>query len=158
MKWMLISVFALSLSACASTSSLPRTAGELKGDLRTGDTNWAQRQDVMIVRGIDRDMAFRAARAGLRAGSFSEASASNADGAVIGRRGMTLNDWNVVGGVYFTPFQDGFMFHARSQGSYDIGYAGDTTGDDWPRRMLNGVRLFILTETPQSKASSVIIQ
>ena len=34
------------------------------------------------------------------------------------------------------------MFHARSQGSYDIGYGGDTTGDDWPRRMLNGVRLY----------------
>ncbi|MDC1198761.1 hypothetical protein N8071_00090 [bacterium] len=35
-----------------------------------------------------------------------------------------------------------FKFSARSQGSYDIGYGGDTTGDDWPRRMLNGVKLY----------------
>jgi hypothetical protein len=138
----------LAVSGCASMNSLPQSASEMnfsKDDI--GKTGWSQYQDVMFVRGIDRDTAFLAAKDGLASASFTVKRASVQGGSVIGSRGMTAYDWNVVAGVYFEPEKDGYLFKVVAEGSKDVGFWGDHTAASWPQEIFRGIRRYIVEES-----------
>lgn len=141
-------VLALALAGCASTGSLPKTAAEAAGQPGVvGKTGWARYQDTMFVRGIDRQTAFLAAKEGLSAASFVIKRGSEVEGSVVGSRGMTMYDWNVVAGVYFEEKPGGYQFSVVSQGSKDFGFWGDATARSWPQDIFRGIRTYIATES-----------
>lgn len=147
MRLILLSLAAL-VTGCASVGELPQTAIEAsQGGAEIGRTGWSRYQDVMFVRGIDRQTAFLAAREGLASASFTIHRGSEADGAVIGARGMTAYDWNVVAGVYFIERAGGFEFSVVAQGSRDVGFWGDHTSRSWPQDIFRGIRAYIATES-----------
>lgn len=148
MKKFAVLVALAALSACASVNELPQTAAEattMRGEI--GRTGWSRYQDVMFVRGIDRQTAFLAAREGLASASFTVQRGSEADGSVIGARGMTMYDWNVVAGVYFTEQPGGYEFSVVVQGSRDVGFWGDHTASSWPQDIFRGIRTYVATES-----------
>lgn len=138
----------LVLVSCASVNELPKTANEAfssqSGDI--GRTGWSKYEDTMFVRGIDRPTAFLAAKEGLASASFTVSRGNEADGSVVGARGMTAYDWNVVAGVYFQEQNEGFEFAVVAQGSRDWGFWGDQTGSSWPQDILRGIRDYVQTE------------
>lgn len=141
-------VLALALAGCASTGSLPKTAADAAAQQGVvGKTGWSRYQDTMFVRGIDRQTAFMAAKEGLAAASFTVKRGSEAEGSVVGSRGMTLYDWNVVAGVYFEAKPGGYQFSVVSQGSKDVGFWGDATARSWPQDIFRGIRTYIATES-----------
>lgn len=147
MKHFLLAVL-IACSGCASVRDLPQTAAEASaGGSEIGRTGWSRYQDVMFVRGIDRQTAFLAAREGLASASFTIQRGSETDGSVIGARGMTAYDWNVVAGVYFTERSDGYEFSVVAQGSRDVGFWGDHTASSWPQDIFRGIRNYIATES-----------
>lgn len=141
-------LIALTLSSCASVSSLPTSADQVSFRPDSfGKTGWSEYQDVMFVRGVDRDTAFLAAKEGLSSASFTVKRGSIADGYVVGSRGMTAYDWNVVAGVYFAPEKDGYVFKVIAEGSKDVGFWGDHTASSWPQDIFRGIRNYIATES-----------
>jgi hypothetical protein len=147
MRRILIMASLALLASCASVSDLPQSAGQaFQSTGEIGRTGWSRYQDVMFVRGIDRQTAFLAAREGLASASFTIQRGSEAEGTVIGARGMTAYDWNVVAGVYFQERGDGFEFSVVAQGSRDIGFWGDHTASSWPQDIFRGLRNYVATE------------
>lgn len=143
-----IVALALVVAGCASMNALPPSANAVNfASDAIGKTGWSEYQDVLFVRGIDRDTAFLAAKEGLSAASFTVKRASLADGFVAGSRGLTAYDWNVVAGVYFKQEDGGFSFKVISQGSKDFGFWGDHTARSWPQDVLRGIRNYIATES-----------
>ncbi|CAN7642986.1 hypothetical protein LJR219_005047 [Phenylobacterium sp. LjRoot219] len=129
-------------------NSLPQSAAQANiGSGAVGKTGWSEYQDVMFVRGIDRDTAFLAAKEGLAAATFTVKRGSAGEGMVIGSRGMTAYDWNVVAGVYFAPERDGYLFKVIAEGSKDVGFWGDHTSASWPQDVLRGIRRYIAEES-----------
>lgn len=148
MRCILIAASLALLASCASVSDLPQSAGEaFQSTGEIGRTGWSRYQDVMFVRGIDRQTAFLAAREGLASASFTVQRGSEAEGAVIGARGMTAYDWNVVAGVYFQERGEGYEFSVVAQGSRDVGFWGDHSASSWPQDIFRGIRNYIATES-----------
>lgn len=148
MKVALLAIGLASLSGCASVSALPKDASAIDFSSQAfGQTGWAQHQDSLFVRGIDRQTAFLAAKDGLSVASFTLKEGDPARGFVKGERGMTLYDWNVVAGVYFAPVNDGFAFKVIAEGSKDVGFWGDATGSSWPQDILRGIQNYIARES-----------
>ena len=159
MRVSLCAAASASLFACASIDSLPQSASDVNfAPDAIGQTGWSQYQDVMFVRGIDRDTAFLAAKEGMASASFTIKKGSAADGYVLGSRGMTAYDWNVVSGVYFAPEDDGFVFKVVAQGSRDVGFWGDHTASSWPQDIFRGIRSYIATESSITNPDRGIFQ
>ncbi len=159
MKQLMVLIAFVALGACASVNELPQTAAEATtGGGEIGRTGWSRYQDVMFVRGIDRQTAFLAAREGLASASFTIQRGSEADGSVIGARGMTMYDWNVVAGVYFTERSGGYEFSVVAQGSRDVGFWGDHTASSWPQDIFRGIRNYIATESSITNADRGIFE
>lgn len=154
-----VSVAALVVASCASVNSLPQTASQANvGTSAVGKTGWSEYQDVMFVRGIDRDTAFLAAKEGLASATFTVKRGSAGEGMVIGSRGMTAYDWNVVAGVYFAPEKDGYVFKVIAEGSKDVGFWGDHTAASWPQDIFRGIRHYIAEESSISNPDRGIFQ
>ena len=146
-------------TGCASVSSLPTSASQVSfAPDSVGKTGWSEYQDVMFVRGIDRDTAFLAAKEGLASASFTIKQGSLAEGYVVGSRGMTAYDWNVVAGVYFAPEGDGYVFKVIAEGSKDVGFWGDHTASSWPQDIFRGIRQYIATESSITNPDAGIFQ
>lgn len=84
-----------------------------------------------------------AAKVGLGDAGFSVLKADKAQGYVMGEHGMTLHDWNVIAGVYFKPVETGTAVAVVIEGSKDIGFSGDVTGDGWAGKILKGMRDYL---------------
>ena len=68
----LFSILACLFSGCASTRSLPQSATEVDFNRsEEGKTGWAEWQDTMRVRGVDRRTAYQAAKSGLADAGFT---------------------------------------------------------------------------------------
>ena len=148
MQRLIALVLLCTVGACASVNELPQSANEAFADSsEIGRTGWSKYEDVMFVRGIDRQTAFMAAKEGLASASFTVRKGSEASGMVTGARGMTAYDWNVVAGVYFQEESDGYEFSVVAQGSKDVGFWGDHTASSWPQDILRGIRNYIATES-----------
>jgi hypothetical protein len=155
----LITLLCLALGSCASVGSLPQSASEANlGTQVVGKTGWSEYQDVMFVRGIDRDTAFLAAKEGLASASFTVKKGNATDGMVVGSRGMTAYDWNVVAGVYFAPERGGYVFKVIAEGSKDTGLWGDHTASSWPQDIFRGIRRYIAEEASISNPDQGVFQ
>jgi hypothetical protein len=134
-------VLPLALLGCASVSMLPKSAADADFDSGVeGKTGWAQYKETARFEGVDSDLIFNAAKAGLAASNFSLVSANRDLGVVMGEHGMTMHDWNVIAGIYFRERAGGFDVKVIVEGSKDIGFSGDATGGGWTGRILNGMR------------------
>ena len=136
------------LSGCASINSLPQSAQEVDFN-RTdeGKTGWAEWQDTMHVKGVDKRTAYQAAKSGLADAGFTLKRASFDEGFAIGEHGMTAYDWNIVAGIYIKEIETGYMFKAIVEGSKDFGFWGDMTQTSWVEKIFKGIREYILTES-----------
>jgi len=136
------------LSGCASISSLPQSAQEVDFDRsEEGKTGWAEWQDTMHVKGVDKRTAYQAAKSGLADAGFTLKRASFDEGFAIGEHGMTAYDWNIVAGIYIKENKTGYMFKAIVEGSKDVGFWGDMTQTSWVEKIFKGIREYILTES-----------
>ena len=159
MRQLIVAASLSLLSACASTNDLPRSSAEaFQSAGQIGRTGWSRYEDIMFVRGIDRQTAFLAAREGLASATFTIERGSEASGSVIGVRGMTAYDWNVVAGVYFREASGGFEFAVVAQGSKDVGFWGDHTASSWPQDIFRGIRNYIAAESSISNPDRDIFQ
>ena len=144
----LFSLLICLFSGCASIRSLPQSASEVDFNRdEEGKTGWAEWQDTMRVRGVDRRTAYQAAKSGLADAGFTIKKASFNEGFAIGEHGMTAYDWNVVAGIYIQEDQSGYLFKAIVEGSKDLGFWGDMTQTSWAEKIFKGIREYILTES-----------
>lgn len=136
-------VVALVLTGCASLNSLPQSAGEVAFDRERGKTGWAEHRNNGVFQGYDGDQVFEAAKVGLERSGFAVKRADRERGMVLGEHGITLVDWNVVAGVYFQQTGEDTRVHVVSEGSKDVGFAGDATAADWPGKILLNMREYL---------------
>lgn len=102
---------------------MPQSASEVDFDRNEeGKTGWAEWQDTLHVKSIDRRTAYQAAKSGLADAGFTLKRASFEDGFAIGEHGMTAYDWNIVSGIYIKEDDSGYLFRAIVEGSKDIGF------------------------------------
>ena len=142
----LFSLLICLFSGCASIRSLPQSASEVDFNRdEEGKTGWAEWQDTMRVRGVDRRTAYQAAKSGLADAGFTIKKASFNEGFAIGEHGMTAYDWNVVAGIYIQEDQSGYLFKAIVEGSKDLGFWRDMTQTSWAEKIFKGIREYILT-------------
>ena len=148
MKYFISLLFLTTLSGCVSINSLPQSASEANFDRSVeGKTGWAEWQDTMHVKDIDRRTAYDAAKAGLSHAGFTIKRQSFEDGFALGQHGMTPYDWNVVAGVYIKETSEGHLIKVDVKASKDIGFQGDMTFKSWTEEILKGVRRYIFDES-----------
>ena len=136
---------ALAITGCASLSSVPQGSAEVNFDPRIeGKTGWSRYEEAEFFPGVDLETAFVAGREGLMGAGFEIKRENRQFLTLIGEHGLTLVDWNVIAGVYFEQRRDGVAAKIVVQGSKDFGFFGDKTGDNWTKRILMGMRVYIL--------------
>jgi hypothetical protein len=142
-------LLALSLQACATTGMLPNSSTQVDFDGVEGKTGWSQYQQAEIFHNYSVEQVYDAAKVGLGTAGFSLIEANKSKGFVSGEHGMTLHDWNIIGGVYFKQIGEDTKVKVIIEGSKDIGFSGDVTGDGWAGKILKGMREH-LNDTYQS--------
>ena len=126
---------------CVSTSILPASADEARFDSGVeGKTGWSKYEEVTRFDGVSKVQIFDAAKSGLAAADFALVGADLPRGFAKGQHGMTMQDWNIVAGVYFRERDGAFDVKVIAEGSKDLGFSGDATGGAWTGRILNGMR------------------
>ena len=148
-KTLLVALALGILSGCATQSMLPSKASEVDFSGPEGKTDWSKYEHEETFRGYTPDQIYAAAKVGLGESGFSIVRADKNDGVLIGEHGITLHDWNVLAGVYLKEVQAGTSVKVIAQGSKDIGFSGDVTGDGWTGKILGSMRRY-LNETYQS--------
>lgn len=149
MKRLVISLILTLQYGCASIASLPQSAADVDFASTTeGKTGWSEYQGAFSTPRIDENIAYEAAKAGLRGAGFTVSRGIPDRQAIMGEHGMTAYDWNVVAGVYYQSDETNTYFKTIVEGSKDIGFSGDATGSDWVGRILSGVRSYIATVSP----------
>lgn len=142
------------LTACASVNSLPQTANEVDFDEGVeGKTGWSEYQGLLQTAAVRDEVAYEAAKAGLRAAGFTVNRADISNRLVLGKHGMTAYDWNVVAGIYYRIDDDQTRFKMIVEGSKDLGFSGDATGTDWVGRIQGGIRNYISTSVSEPESS-----
>lgn len=148
MKEVIISIFAIILTGCASINSLPQSAEEVTFELSDeGRTGWSEYQDTMYIKNADKQTAYLAAKAGLADAGFTIKKSSFDNLVVIGEHGMTAYDWNIVAGVYIKETQNGCWVKTIVEGSKDVGFWGDMTASSWNQDIFKGIREYIALES-----------
>ncbi|MEL6367474.1 MAG: hypothetical protein AAFQ16_05870 [Pseudomonadota bacterium] len=133
-----------SQAGCVSLDALPQSASAV--DFETpveGKTGWSRYQETLTVSELTDDVAYAAAKAGLRSAGFTIKRADVSNSAVIGEHGMTGVDWNVVAGVYFRSGDGTTQFKLVAQGSKDLAFWEDATGSDWVSKIRLGIVDFL---------------
>lgn len=139
-------------AACVSVSSLPQAASEIDfSDDFVGDSGWSSWRDGMTIPGVSEDQVYEAAKDALVRSGFLIKRASRSDASILGEHGMTLYDWNVVAGVYYKSISDGVEVRVWVEGSKDVGFAGDATGQPWPQLILASMRSSLAPRTAPSR-------
>ena len=131
-------------AGCVSLDALPQSASAV--DFETpieGKTGWSLYQETLTVSELADDLAYAAAKAGLRSAGFTIKRADVSNAAVIGEHGMTAVDWNVVAGVYFRSGDGTPQFKLIAQGSKDLAFWEDATGSDWVSKIRLGIVDFL---------------
>lgn len=142
------SLFLAFLSACVSTAILPKTASDVDfSDAAEGKVGWSKYQESARFEHTSVEAVYNAAKFALGRARFSLNSANQSLGFAKGTHGMTLNDWNVVAGVYFRELNDGCDVKVVVEGSKDLGIGGDTTAHNWTSLILMGMRTYLASET-----------
>lgn len=147
---LLIACFTFGVTGCATVSLLPTEASKVDFDGVEGKTGWSQYQQVETFRGYTVDQVYDAAKVGLGNAGFSLRTADKDKGVVIGEHGITMEDWNIISGVYMKPDEgNNVKVKIITEGSKDIGFSGDVTSDGWAGKILKGMREY-LNDTYQS--------
>ena len=132
------------LSGCATVSSIPKSAKEIDFNSKEeGKTGWSRYEEYATFEFTSLKTVYDAAKSGLAEAGFSLRKANYENRVVIGEHGMTLHDWNIIAGIYMNEIQDGVEVKVHVQGSKDIGFSGDVTGDAWTGKILKGMRSYI---------------
>jgi hypothetical protein len=126
--------------SCATVSMMPQSASEVDFDGVEGKTGWSEYKQVATFSNTSIEEIYLAAKVGLGSAGFELLVADKAQGYVIGEHGMTLHDWNIIAGVYFVPGNTDMKVAVIVEGSKDIGFSGDVTGDAWTSKILSGMR------------------
>lgn len=134
-------------------SSLPQRAAEIDfGSRVEGKTGWSEYQQFYTFKNHAVDEVYEAAKAGLAHAGFALVKADFSNRTVIGRHGITLHDWNVVAGIYMDEDGQDTGVKIIVEGSKDIGFSGDVTGDNWTGKIIEGMRAYIRLEDGRGKA------
>jgi hypothetical protein len=142
-------IFALSvlISGCASTSMLPQSAKEVDfGGATEGKTGWSSYREQAVFKNVKKAQVLQAAKAGLGDAGFTLRSVNADEGVVFGEHGMTLHDWNIIAGVYVKEEGEDTLAAVLVEGSKDIGFSGDVTGNAWTGKILRGMRTYMNQE------------
>lgn len=143
----LILFFTLLLQGCATSSMLPSSNMQVDFDGIEGKTGWSEYQQSATFYDYSINEIYDAAKVGLGIAGFSLIDANKSKGVVIGEHGMTLHDWNVIGGIYFKQFGERTKVKVIIEGSKDIGFSGDVTGDGWTGKILKGMHDYLNSKT-----------
>lgn len=149
LRFVLLLVSGILLSACATVGMLPQSAAEVDFDGQEGKTGWSEYKHIEVFRDQTIDDIYAAAKVGLGDAGFSLRRADKSQGYVIGEHGMTAHDWNIISGVYFLADGDDVKVAIITEGSKDIGFSGDVTSDGWTGKILMNMREY-LNETETS--------
>lgn len=142
-----IIVFSALATGCASTSMLPQSAKDV--DFRSateGKTGWSSYREQTVFKNAKKAQVLQAAKAGLGDSGFALKSVNADEGVVFGEHGMTLHDWNVIAGVYLKEEGADILTVVLAEGSKDIGFSGDVTGNAWTGKILRGMRAYMNQE------------
>lgn len=139
----------LLLKGCASVSMLPKDASEVSFDAAEGKTGWSKYEQVETFRGHSKESVYDAAKVALGGVGFSLRKADLSKGMLAGEHGMTAHDWNIIAGIYLKEEGVATKVKVIIEGSKDIGFSGDVTGDGWAGKILMGMRQY-LNETHQA--------
>lgn len=143
MKYYHTIIIALLFQGCATQNMLPQHVSDVNFSAPEGKTGWSQYQQVEKYQGYTSDQIFDAAKVGLGVAGFSIITADKNKGLVIGEHGITLHDWNVLAGVYFKSEGDNTNVRIIVEGSKDVGFSGDVTGDGWIGKIIKGMRDYL---------------
>ena len=142
-----IVAFSILTTGCASTSMLPQSAKEVDfGTATEGKTGWSSYREQAVFKNTKKAQVLQAAKAGLGDSGFALRSVNLDEGVVFGEHGMTLHDWNIVAGVYLKEEGDDTISVVLVEGSKDIGFSGDVTGNAWTGKILRGMRAYMNQE------------
>ena len=143
-KSILAAVFvAAMLPGCASVAMLPASVGQVNFDAPEGKTGWSQYREVREFTGVSIGDVYDAAKVGLGDAGFALRKADKSSGVVVGEHGITPHDYNVIAGVYFKEMPGGVSVAVLVEGSKDIGFSGDATGDGWTGKILNAMEDYL---------------
>lgn len=150
-RYIAIVTGALLAAGCATVSMLPNSSGEIRfGESAEGKTGWSSYREEARFRDTPPSLVLEAAKAGLGDAGFALRRVDVANGVVFGEHGMTAHDWNIVAGVYFKADADDTLVAVMVEGSKDIGFSGDVTGNGWTGRILKGMRNYMADSKNQS--------
>lgn len=142
-KAILFTILVAVLSGCATVAMLPPSIDKVNFDAPEGKTGWSEYREVREFADVTIGDVYDAAKVGLGDAGFTLRKANKSHGIVIGEHGVTWNDWNVIAGVYFKETADGVAVAVLVEGSKDIGFGGDVTGDAWTGKILNAMENYL---------------
>jgi hypothetical protein len=123
---------------------LPQTANDVVFEgVEEGKIGWSSYREEATFKNVDKKLGIQAAKAGLGYAGFALKQVKKAEGVVFGEHGITLTDWNVIAGIYIKEKGNDILVVVLVEGSKDIGFSGDVTGDAWTGKILNGMRNYI---------------
>lgn len=143
MKFLLIAILSLSIIGCASRGGLPKSASEVAFDGKEGKIGWSEYAQNERFKDIDSKRIYEAAKSGLAAGGFNLTEADSEKQTLIGEHGMTAHDWNVLAAIYYKQIDNDMLVRVIVHGSKDVGFNGDSTGDAWTGKIINGMRTYL---------------
>ena len=143
LKFFQITLITLLTISCASRSSLPKSASEVNFDSKEGKIGWSEYGQNETFNNTDSKTIYQAAKAGLAAGGFNLVEGDSEKQTLIGEHGITAHDWNVLAGVYYKQIDADVLVRVIVHGSKDVGFNGDSTGDAWAGKIMNGMRTYL---------------
>ena len=138
----------LLIIGCASVLMLPQKSKDINfAGGKEGKMGWSKYRETAQFKNANKSTLIQAAKAGFGEAGFSLMEVNDEEGIVFGEHGMTLHDWNIVVGVYIKEQGKNASVVVLVEGSKDIGFSGDVTGNAWTGIILNGMRKYVLAET-----------
>jgi hypothetical protein len=128
------------ISGCVGTSSFPDSAGQVNFNGPEGKTGWSKYEQNFFFKDVSEQDVYDAAKDAMGVSGFALIRADLNSGVVLGEKGMTLHDWNIMAGVYFKKEPNGVRVRVQAEGSKDIGLSGDVTGGGWTGSIISTMR------------------
>ena len=140
----LLLVMSILLTGCASVAMLPPSSDKVSFEgAKEGKIGLSSYRELATFKNASKKEVLLAAKAGLGDAGFALKQVNNSGGVVFGEHGITLHDWNVIAGVYMKENGPDTLVVVRVEGSKDIGFSGDVTGDAWSGKILKGMREYL---------------
>lgn len=141
--WLLSMLSLLFITGCASRTGVPANATQVDFSGKEGKIGWSEYAENARFKNVELERFFEAAKSGMAAGGFTLKEANKETHTLIGEHGMTAHDWYVDAGIYYKQDKQDIIARVQIQGSKDIGFNGDSTGDAWAGKILNGIRAYL---------------